>query len=63
MVRFVLDDVVFERRLVYAVADPESEISIRSAVGLALLSAHAGDEVTVEAPGGDVVVKVLAIAD
>jgi len=60
-VRFALDGQVFERRLVYAVADPAGEINVKSAVGRALLTAQAGDELTVSAPGGDVVVKVLDI--
>lgn len=61
-VRFALGGVVLERRLVHVVEDQAADLNVESPVGRALLTARAGDVVTVRAPGGDVVVKVLGIS-
>ncbi len=61
-VRFDLDGQVFVRRLMPVVEGVE-DISSESPVGRALVLARVGERVVVEAPGGDVVVKVLGIDD
>lgn len=60
--RFEVCGVELVRRLVHEVEDEGSDINYRSPVGKALLTASVGDRISVEAPGGDVVVKVLDIA-
>lgn len=60
-VQFVLEGERFELRLVQGVADPGDELSVASPVGRSLLTAKAGESVTVNAPGGDVIVKVLEV--
>jgi transcription elongation factor GreA len=45
-----------------AEADPlEGRISNESPIGVALLGAHIGDEVTAETPGGEIVFKVIKV--
>lgn len=60
-VRFELCGIELERRLVPEVEDEGRDINAQSPVGKALLTASVGERITVEAPGGDVVVKVLEI--
>jgi len=60
-VRFELCGIELERRVVPEVEDAAGEICSQSPVGKALLTASVGERITVEAPGGDVVVKVLEI--
>lgn len=60
-VRFRLDGQVFERRLVSTAVTELDELSAESPVGAALMTARVGDEMTVRAPGGNVIVKVLAV--
>jgi transcription elongation GreA/GreB family factor len=60
VVRFTLDGQDFERRLVHQVRKLD-ELNVESPVGGALATARPGDELTVRAPGGDVVVKVLEV--
>lgn len=62
VVRFVLEEQEFSRRIVHQVHDSATELNSRSPVGDVLLRARAGDTVTAKAPMGDVVVKVLAIS-
>jgi len=59
-VRFEVCGIELARRLVPEL-EGGNEISSQSAVGKALLMASAGDRIVVEAPGGDVVVKVLEV--
>jgi len=57
---FDVDGIRCERRLVARPAeDIARELSASSPVGRALVSMQVGDSVTVKAPAGDVVVKVL----
>jgi hypothetical protein len=62
-VRFEICGIELVRRVVPEVEDAAGEICSQSPVGKALLTAMVGERITVEAPGGDVVVKVLAIYD
>lgn len=61
VVQFNLDGIELERRLVLAIEDVDRDINVSSPVGKALLHAAAGERIVVEAPGGNVVVKVLEI--
>lgn len=60
--RFEVCGVELVRRLVVEVEDEGREISYKSPVGKALLTANTGNRISVEAPGGDVIVKVLGLA-
>lgn len=61
IVRFRMDGQVFEMRLIAAMVTGLDELSAESPIGVALMMARVGDEVEVATPGGNVVVKVLAI--
>ena len=60
-VRFALEGLELEYRLVYVVEDEATDLNAESPVGRALRDARAGDEVIAKAPVGDVVVKVLEV--
>ena len=60
-VRFRLDGQMCEMRLVSTTVTKLDELSTESPVGAALLLARVGDEVKVETPGGNVIVKVLEV--
>ena len=62
-VRFELDGIALERWLVPEAKDLIREISTSSPVGEALLTALPGERIVVQAPGGDVVVKVLEVEE
>lgn len=61
-------DIEFNEEITYSIvgsteADPDSErISDESPVGKALMGHSVGDTVTVEAPGGDIEMKIVEIA-
>ncbi len=59
LVRFNLDGVELVRRLVNPVNGSANGLSVESPVGRVLSKARVGDRVVVQAPVGDVVVKVL----
>ena len=61
VVRFKLEGVDLGMRLVHVVEDVATELNVESPVGRALREASAGDSLTVKAPGGNVVVKVLGV--
>ena len=61
VVRFRLEGVELGLRLVHAVEDVATELNVESPVGRALRGARVGDSLTVRAPGGNVVVKVLEV--
>lgn len=63
IVTFVVENVTLERELVPEVEDFNSQISTKCPVGRGLVTARQGNSFTAEAPGGDVEVKVLKIAD
>ena len=60
-------DVEFDEEIEYTVlgsteSDPlANKISDQSPIGKAIIGAKVGDEVTVEAPGGDLVLRILEI--
>ena len=62
-VRFDLEGNTFERWLVPEAKDLTREISTGSPVGEALLTALPGERIVVQAPGGDVIVKVLEVRE
>jgi transcription elongation GreA/GreB family factor len=61
IIRFALDGEEMERKLVVR-PDDESELSVESPVGAALLFASVGDKIKVVTPGGIVTIEVLGHA-
>lgn len=60
-VSFMLEGLPLQYRIVPQVTDHATQLNAASPVGRALLTARAGDELTVTAPGGPVTVRVITI--
>ena len=61
IVKFDLDGILLERRLVWGPQDVARDLNPESAIGRALLTARKGDTLTVAAPGGSVTVRLLEV--